>query len=144
MGVRFSPRQPKPTRTVGRRPGSQLRKLVARSRVGIDTSTVRHYGRLTDRAIGAAWKARGTACGVGIMLSAFRQKQRAFTPVLLESERAFTPVLLELWSVNRTSVRRLFEAGWHPLRVWGSRPQRSSSLRPLRDLRPGNQPWREA
>lgn len=64
-------------RTVCRRPGSQLRKLVARSRAGIDTSTVRQHGRLTDQAIGAAWKARGTACGVGIVLSAFRQKGRS-------------------------------------------------------------------
>jgi len=28
--------------------------------------------------------------------------------------RAITPVLLESWSVNRTSVRHPFEAGWRP------------------------------
>ena len=81
-------------RTVCRRPGSQLRKLVARSRAGIDTSTVRQYGRLTDRAIGAAWKARGTACGVGIVLSAFRHK-REFTPVLLKGVHARLDRIME-------------------------------------------------
>jgi hypothetical protein len=80
---------------------------------------------------------------VGIVLSAFRQPSlasratarrasltlprrspkgrrraaiRAVTPVLLESKTAFMPVLTESWSVNRTSVRRPFEAGWRPTR----------------------------
>jgi len=60
-------------------------RLGRPGRAGARRAKAGQYGRLTDRAIGAAWKARGTASGVGIVFSAFRQSIRAFAPDLFES-----------------------------------------------------------